>query len=274
VEGGIATLFPWVFARGERILDVGAGSGRDLARLLDLGMDACGLEPVDVLRAEAIRLHPELEGRLLAGSIPGELPAGLPSGFDGIVCSAVLMPVPHAELFNAAYCLRGWLREGGRLRVSVPTARGDVEQGVGDRDRHGRLIILQPAERLRLFFERLGFASEGEWHSADSLGRPDVQWVVLLVRLRGGAPRPIDRIDSIINRDHKTATYKLALLRALCDIALTAYPLARWETDGSISIPLSEIAMRWVLYYWPIVDAAELLIPQTAGEYEGACLPL
>lgn len=70
-------------------------------------MDACGLEPEDVRRAEAIRLHPQPEGRLLAGSIPGELPAGLPSGFDGIVCSAVLMHIPDAGLFNAAYCLRG-----------------------------------------------------------------------------------------------------------------------------------------------------------------------
>lgn len=122
VEGGISTLFPWVFTRGRRVLDVGAGSGRDLARLQDLGMEAWGLEPAEPFREEALRLHPGLAGRLAAGGLPGTLPAGFPAEFDGIVCSAVLMHVPEAELFDAAWCLRGWLREGGRLLLSVATA--------------------------------------------------------------------------------------------------------------------------------------------------------
>ena len=269
VQGGVATLFPWVFERGMQVLDVGAGSGRDMVLLGEAGMQAWGLEPVEPLRQEALRLHPQLEGRLAAGGIPGELPTGLPESFDGIVVSAVLMHVPEAELFETAFCLRGWLREGGRLLVSVPTERPDLDPAGEGRDRQGRLMILRPVERLRLLFERLGFSTEGEWHSADGLGRAGVRWVSLVFRLRGGAPRPIDRIESIINRDRKTATYKLALLRALCDMALTAWPLARWQANGSVSVPLSEITQRWLLYYWPIVGAEGALIPQTAGEHDG-----
>ncbi|OIQ85877.1 hypothetical protein GALL_322700 [mine drainage metagenome] len=48
------------------MLDVGCGSGRDLARLRALGYDACGVEPVDALRVEALRRYPELEGRIAA----------------------------------------------------------------------------------------------------------------------------------------------------------------------------------------------------------------
>jgi len=270
VQGGVATLFPWVFQRGTQVLDVGAGSGRDMVRLAEAGMEPWGLEPVDALREEALRLHPQLKGRLAAGGIPGELPATLPRSFDGIVLSAVLMHVPDAELFEAAFCLRGWLRDGGRLLISVPTERPDLDPADEERDLQGRLMVLRPVERLRLLFERLGFSQEGEWHSADGLERPGVRWVSLVFRLRGETPRPIDRLESIINRDRKTATYKLALLRALCDMALTAWPLARWEPDGTVSVPLSEIAKRWLLYYWPIIEADGALIPQTAGEYDGS----
>ena len=50
ISGGVSDLFPFVFKRSERVLDVGAGSGRDMARLLDLGVDAYGVEPSAELR--------------------------------------------------------------------------------------------------------------------------------------------------------------------------------------------------------------------------------
>ncbi len=71
--------------------------------------------------------------------------------------------------------------------------------------------------------------------------------------LAGSAPRPIDRIESIINRDRKTTTYKLALLRALSEIATTSPGLARDEPANRVSVPLDSVAALWVRYYWPIV---------------------
>ena len=61
-------------------------------------------------------------------------------------------------------------------------------------------------------------------------------WATLFFRYAGTGPRPIDRIESILNADRKVATYKLALIRALCDTALTAWTLARWEPGGKVSI--------------------------------------
>ena len=40
-SAGVSALFPFVFKPGQRVLDIGAGSGRDMARLLSLGIDAC-----------------------------------------------------------------------------------------------------------------------------------------------------------------------------------------------------------------------------------------
>ena len=56
----IARYFGVAFAAGSRVLDVGAGSGRDLALLRRGGFEAFGVEPVDALRVEALEHHPEL----------------------------------------------------------------------------------------------------------------------------------------------------------------------------------------------------------------------
>jgi RNA polymerase sigma factor (sigma-70 family) len=77
--------------------------------------------------------------------------------------------------------------------------------------------------------------------------------------------RSLDRIESVLNRDHKQATYKLALFRALAEIAISNYSLATWHTDGMVSLPIAALAERWVGYYWPIV-ASQTHIPQNYGQ--------
>lgn len=222
---GIASLFPFVFEKGERVLDLGAGTCRDAAVLLGLGIDVHAVEPSSGLRERAAALHPELAGRIFDGALPDGLPAQVAGPYDGILVSAVLMHIADADLFDAAFAIRERLKAGGKLLVSIPIHRGDVLPR-GDRDAAGRLMIMRSPARLKLLFERLGFALESEWSSADSLGRPDVAWATLYFRYNGTAPRPIDRIESILNADRKVATYKLALLRALCDTALTSWSQA------------------------------------------------
>jgi len=51
------------------------------------------------------------------------------------------------------------------------------------------------------------------------------------------------------------ATYKLALIRALCDIAMMSWASAAWESGGVVSVPLAMVAERWVRYYWPLMRA-------------------
>src|SRR6478672_10970438 len=81
--GSVATYFDMAFPAGCRVLDVGAGSGRDLAALLAHGFDAYGVEPSEAMRAEALEHHPALAGRLESGALPA---IGQPfgGGFDGV----------------------------------------------------------------------------------------------------------------------------------------------------------------------------------------------
>jgi hypothetical protein len=56
-----------------RILDIGAGSGRELLALVSEKFDAYGIEPVEGLRQAAVERHPELASRIRAGEVPGTL---------------------------------------------------------------------------------------------------------------------------------------------------------------------------------------------------------
>ncbi len=84
----------------------------------------------------------------------------------------------------------------------------------------------------------------------------------------GGAARPIDVIESVLSRrEKKVATYKLALVRALCDVALTQSHRARFHDDGRVGVPIDAVTDRWVTYCWPLFESREFL-PQMNGEWE------
>jgi SAM-dependent methyltransferase len=265
-RSSVAQYFQVAYPAGSRILDVGAGSGRDQAALIAAGYDAYGVEPSGSLREAAIQHHPELAQRLAEAALPG---LGAPFGgeFDGVLCSAVLMHLAEADLFDAAFALRGVLRRGGRLLISLPSARTDV--GPGQRDTNGRLFKSYTAEYLQLLFERLGFQLIGRWKTEDALGRTGTKWYTLLFQLAGtGQLRAVDQIEGILNRDRKVATYKLALFRALAEMATQEPRSATWRADGTVSVPLKSIAERWLLYYWPLF-ANPAFIPQSQSEGAG-----
>ncbi|MEW5741487.1 MAG: HNH endonuclease domain-containing protein [Myxococcota bacterium] len=113
----------------------------------------------------------------------------------------------------------------------------------------------------------MGFATLARWEDADAGQRPGVRWVTFLFELGADAgSRPIDQLATVIStRERKVATYKLALLRALNDIAMTQPHMARWRDDGSVEVPIDAIAARWVTYYWRLFEAP-VFLPQQQGE--------
>jgi SAM-dependent methyltransferase len=262
-QRGISRYFQVSFPVGTRILDIGAGSGRDMRQLLEEGYDVYGVEPCDELRNITIAKYPELSQRLSSGYLPDiEMPSI--DKFDGILCSAVLMHIPSERLFDAAFSIRRLLKNGGRLLISMPYSRDDIDNT--NRDQQGRLFNKIPIEFLELLFERLGFRKIGRWINEDGLRRKNYSWVTLLFHLNESLGlRPIDQIEGVLNRDRKTATYKLALFRALSEIAVTNFHRAQWRADGTVGIPINDVVERWISYYWPIFESAKF-IPQINGE--------
>ncbi|MBN2147986.1 MAG: hypothetical protein JW726_11385 [Anaerolineales bacterium] len=61
-------------------------------------------------------------------------------------------------------------------------------------------------------------------------------------------------IATILRHDRKVASYKIALIRSLNDLALGYAHLG--ENNAALAIPLRSLANFWIAYYWPFVSAA------------------
>ena len=260
---GVSRYFTLSFPPQSKILDIGTGSGRDARQLLKLGYDAYGVDPCNELVSLALTKYPELSGRITEGSLP-RLENPFDGNFDGVLCSAVLMHISNEQLLDSVFAIRSVLKDNGRLLLSIPISRPGLDNEC--RDKHGRLFIIRVPDYLQLLFERIGFQLIGRWDDEDSFGRENHFWSVLLFQLKNSQIlRPIDQIEGILNRDKKTATYKLALFRSLCDVALTNYQRAEWKSDRTVGIPIDDIVEKWIYYYWPIFESSKF-IPQIRGE--------
>ena len=267
----LAARFHSAFAPGGRILDIGCGSGRDLAELGRQGFLPYGIDGTPEFVELAQEYHPELRGRIAQGLLPDfSVPFG--GEFDGVLCCAVLMHIDSTELFNAALAIKRCLKVNGRLLISVPSQRSDT--GDGDRDANGRLFKTYHPGYLRLIFERLGFNLIDQWGNSDAMNRQGVEWVSLLFQLKSGAnTRPIDQIEGVLNHDKKSATYKFALFRALAEIATQSPNSVTWLADGQVGLPVRYVAEKWLQYYWPLVES-RTFIPQLNGERPDAGKPI
>lgn len=177
VSGGIADYFDIAFPEKSRIIDIGAGSGRDLLILLEKGHDAFGIEPSDVLRNITVRKNPCLCERLECGNIPGLInPFNMK--FDGVVCSAVLMHVPFEFLDESIKAIKCILREKGRVLASIPVRRDDINED--NRDNFDRLYTKLSVDLLIQLFENNNFNLLNNWSNHDSLGRKGIEWATLL----------------------------------------------------------------------------------------------
>jgi len=258
--GGIADYFATSFPSGAKVLDIGCGSGRDLRILHEMGYTADGIDPCPEFVESISNRMCQYGATVEVASLPS-LKSVEDGSYDAVLCSAVLMHLPEEQLFDAAFSIRRIFHEKGRLLISIPL------QGEGATlESDGRLFNGVSPDQIELLFERIGFRLISRWDSEDALGRAGRQWASLLFELesRSGS-RPIDTIESVLNKDRKVATYKLALFRSLAEIAVTNYNLAEWTHSGRIKVPISALADKWVEYYWPIIES-DKNIPQNTGK--------
>ena len=257
----LKTLLPTLPNRTDspRVLDVGCGTCRDIARLRSEGFEAYGVDPSEELLA-AGRAHYELPSATTAvDTLPDLVNASnlLPDGdaFDAVLCAAVLQQIPEAQLLDSLYRLASLVKPGGILMISIPTV---YPVGSDGRDAKGRIVYLRPAEQYRFFLERLGLKLTVQYESSDGLGRDTITWCTLVFS-RGHSEsglQPVETIESILWDDRKVNTYKFALVRALADLAAHRPKIARWVNRDQVAIPVDFIIDLWIEYYWPLVGYA------------------
>ena len=182
VVSSLSKSFEDVFKACSKLLDIGCGSGRDLAFLAKLGHDCFGIDATPEFVELSQKLHPELKGKIAHCALPNfDLPFG--GEFDGILCSAVLMHIPEDQLVPAALSIKSCLKKSGQLLYSVPCKRLDLV--TENRDANGRLFIPDQSDRLQIIFEQLGFILTSKWVTVDSMGRDSVEWISVLMELAG-----------------------------------------------------------------------------------------
>ena len=263
----VSLCLEW-FKPGCRVLDVGAGSGRDMAALQAAGFEVSGVEPSRSLIQVAEAEYPMLRGRIECSALPL---ADVPRVYGGMLCCAVLMHLPSDSWFEAVYSLREVLEPGGRIIVSI--SKGHQTDPDTGRDSRGRFYWEPPPESVQLLFERAGFRTCFQRKAADAVGREIVWSTFVFERPTGGAVQPLDTIQRIISGESKTATYKLALLRALSEIAAKDFNRTAFLDDGRIGVPLGLVAEKWLRYYWPLFESVRF-IPGANGERPDAPKPL
>ena len=103
-----------------RLLDIGAGTGRDAAGFAARGYDVVATEPVDEMRRGAMALHPDPRIEWLNDSLP-EL-AGLcrrKDRFDIVMITAVWMHLDDRERRCGMANVASLMRRGGVLVLTL-----------------------------------------------------------------------------------------------------------------------------------------------------------
>lgn len=113
----VQSLLP---ARPSRILDVGAGTGRDAAYFARQGHSVVAVEPVREFREAGMALHPSGDIRWLDDRLPTlERMIGEAVRYDLVLTIGVWQHVPSEEHGSAISTLSKIVGKGGRLIISV-----------------------------------------------------------------------------------------------------------------------------------------------------------
>lgn len=253
VHGWLLDLLPKASAA---VLDVGAGSGRDSAWFASCGHDVVAVEPSVSMRQAAASLHADVDVRWTADRLP-DLTSVLRTGlsFDVILMSAVWMHLPEVDRPRAFRKVMNLLKPGGLLAISLRCGPEDRERGIHS-------VSLEEIEALA---RDHGAFVEREAEQKDRLGRPEVRWINVAIRLPDDGTGALPLLRHIILNDDKSSTYKLALLRTLGRIADGSAGLARDHDDGHVAVPLGLVALAWIRLFKPLLAAGFPQNPRNVG---------
>ena len=210
------------------------------------------------MRQESDRWHPDKNFRLLADRLP-ELSATFRTGisFDFILVNAVWMFVAPSHRERAFRKLVTLLKPGGKIAITL-------RQGPVDADRGMHPVSTEEIEGLA---RRHGAYLEPPQRAAGFLGRRQISWVRIIVRVPDDGTGALPLIRRIVLNDNKSSTYKLALLRTICRVAHSAPGFAR-DVDDYVEVPLGMVALFWLRLYLPLLRANMPQNPNNTSRFE------
>lgn len=155
-----------------RVLDIGAGTGRDAAWFAAHGHDVVAVEPSQAMRTVAQRLHARLPIEWREDRLP-ELAEMLNGAdrFDIIIVSAVWMHVHPDDRSQALRSIILLLADKGMLYLTLRLGPEEPERG----------IYKVSLDSFKATAEALGLKVQELETQTDLLGRPHIKWQALRI---------------------------------------------------------------------------------------------
>ncbi len=170
VHDSVLHLFP---AAPSRVIDIGAGTGRDAAAFADLGHSVTAVEPTPELRAEARRLHPQPNIAWIDDSLPDlDRVHALGERWDLVMLTAVWMHLDLAQRERAMARVAPLVGPNGVMVLSL--RHGPVPAG--------RRMFEVSAAETRALAGRHDLATVHDSEHKSLLGGPAVWWSRLAFR--------------------------------------------------------------------------------------------
>lgn len=156
-----------------RVLDIGAGTGRDAAALAALGHSVVAVEPTAEMRAHAMRLHPSPAIEWVDDSLPDlAVMSARGDTFDLVMMYAVWMHLDADQRLRAMPRVSALVRSGGTLVLSLRD--GPVPPG--------RRMFAVTAEETIVLAGNEGLTVQLRLDDQPGgFGRSDVSWTKLVL---------------------------------------------------------------------------------------------
>jgi len=245
-----------------RILDLGAGAGRDAKHFAELAQQLHGeknnvqvyaVEPATNLAELGAQQTQELKVTWLEDSLPTlNVITKHEISFDLILLSAVWMHIPPSDRARSIRKLANLLKPGGKLVISL--RHGQTENDFSERKMHTVC-----ADELKSLATDVGLFTKLETpKEEDKLGRDHVSWQTVVLQLPDDGTGAFPFIRHVAINDGKAATHKLALLRVLLRIA-DGHPGAVLRRESNrVILPVGLVALYWCHQYKDLIDKHQL----------------
>ena len=172
--------FSEILETGQKVLEIGCGSGRDAAYITKLGCDVHAIDGSIELCKKAVELHPELEKKISFHPLPEPLPFA-DKEFDAVISVACLMHLQLNEIETVLMEIKRVLMAGGLALISVPIQRDDVDNAKVDCC--GRQFTLISVSDWRDKFNKTGLKVIETKINQDGLGRAGVLWANFILKV-------------------------------------------------------------------------------------------
>ncbi len=294
----------WVLP-GASVLELGCGSGRDARFMARLGADVTATDGSEAMLAEAQRLAGS--GATGTGAASGSLrfvhlklppseglrvdtaaalqALGATKPFDVVTSSGVLQHLDASERSETAAFIASATSEKGVVLVAVPT------EHPGDGATSGRFYSNLPAAHYTSLFERLGFSHVAISDPIEAGPKPTpALWRTMVFLRETGRVRAGTSLFGIVEQDSKTATYKFALLKTLCDLNIRSSGGVRFLSDKEmrhiaasttstasdaalriladprVAVPFYGVVELWIENYWRLYAPEVVRAPKKSDD--------